>query len=63
MNKLGETLKQILKERNMSHTDFAKKLKVSKGFVSFVINGKRNVTLDTLYKIAKILKCDPKDLV
>ncbi|OGF48285.1 MAG: hypothetical protein A2452_12235 [Candidatus Firestonebacteria bacterium RIFOXYC2_FULL_39_67] len=63
MSILGDRVSQILKEKKLSHSDFAKKLKVSKGFISLVLNGKRNVTIDTLYKIAKILQCNPKDLV
>ncbi len=63
MKGFGKRLKILLDKKGISQDQLAIKLGVSKGFVSLIINDKRDVSLQNLYKIAEILKCSPKDLV
>ncbi|MCQ2246553.1 MAG: helix-turn-helix transcriptional regulator [Bacteroidaceae bacterium] len=46
---------EILREKNMSNTELAKKMKVSPQYVSDVVNERRNITLDTITKFATAL--------
>lgn len=53
--KLGLNLKRIRTEKAISQGDIARELKVSRGFISTIENGKTNPTLSTISKIAKAL--------
>lgn len=57
--KLGNNLKRIRKEKGVSQSDIAKQLKVSRGFVSNIENGKSNPTLATITKIANAIGVSP----
>ena len=50
---LGKNLKRIRKENGISQGDIARTLKVHKGYISNIENGKGNPTLATIAKIAK----------
>lgn len=63
MHGFGKRLKRLLEEKGINQDELAKRLKVTKGFVSLILNDKRNVSLTTLYEIARALKCDPKELL
>ena len=51
--KLGLNLKRIRTKKAISQGDIARKLGVSRGFVSTIENGKTNPTLSTIAKLAK----------
>ena len=51
--KLGLNLKRIRTKKGISQGDIAKELKVSRGFISTIENGKTNPTLATISKLAK----------
>jgi len=53
--KLGENLKRIRNTKGISQGDIARSLKVSRGFISNIENGKTNPTLATITKLAKAL--------
>lgn len=51
--KLGNNLKRIRTEKDISQGDIARELKVSRSFISNIENGKTNPTLATIAKLAK----------
>ena len=53
--KLGNNLKRIRTEKDLSQVDVARELDVSRGFVSNLESGKRNPTLSTITRLAKAL--------
>lgn len=53
--KLGSNLKRIRTQKGISQGDIGRKLKVSRGFISTIENGKTNPTLSTIAKIAKAI--------
>ena len=52
---LGQNLKQIRTEKHISQGDIARTLKVSRGYISNIENGKMNPTLSTIVKLAKAI--------
>jgi len=61
--KLGENLRKIRLKKKMSQGDIAKLLDVDRGYISKIENGKKNLTLTTIAKIAKVLKILPDQLL
>ena len=53
--KLGLNLKRIRIKKGISQGDIARELKVSRGFISTIENGKTNPTLATIAKLAQAL--------
>ncbi|MDD3580264.1 MAG: helix-turn-helix transcriptional regulator [Desulfobacca sp.] len=50
-----ETLCKLMQEKGVSRTELAARLGKSKGFISQVLNGGRNLTLRTIADIAEVL--------
>jgi transcriptional regulator with XRE-family HTH domain len=61
--KLGLNLKKIRTRKNISQGDIARELKVSRGFISTIENGKTNPTLSTITKLAKALLITADELL
>ena len=61
--KLGENLKKIRTEKNITQTALAESLDVDKSFVSNIENGKTNPTLSTISSIAKALSVSTNELL
>ena len=61
--KLGLNLKRIRTKKGISQGIIAKELKVSRGFISTIENGKTNPTLSTITKLAKALKISSDELL
>lgn len=53
--RLGNRIKQLRKERNMTQEDLAFKVNVDRSYMGFVERGEKNPTLDKLIKIAHSL--------
>jgi len=53
--KLGENMKRIRIQKNISQGDIVRSLGVSRAFISNIENGKTNPTLSTIAKLAKAL--------
>jgi transcriptional regulator with XRE-family HTH domain len=53
--KLGENMRRIREEKQMSQGDICRALGFDRSYVSNIENGKQNPTLDTIEKIAKAL--------
>lgn len=61
--KLGQNLKKIRAEKKMSQGDIARTLGVDRGYISNIENGKRNPTLATIDKLAKVLGVSADELL
>ncbi len=61
--KLGENLKRIRTEKNMSQGDIARALEVDRGYISNIENGKQNPTLSTIAKLADSLRVSVDELL
>lgn len=61
--KLGENLKRIRTDKGISQSDIAKALRVSRGFVSNLENGKTNPTLATMARVAEALEVTTVELL
>lgn len=61
--KLGSNLKRIRTQKGISQGDIGRELKVSRGFISTIENGKTNPTLSTIAKLAKVLDVSVDELL
>lgn len=61
--KLGENLRKIRTEKNITQTELAKTLGVDKSFVSNIENGKTNPTLSTITNLAQTLGVSTNELL
>ncbi|GHB51020.1 helix-turn-helix domain-containing protein [Mongoliitalea lutea] len=51
----GEKVKAIRKSQNISQEKLAELAELDRTYISDIENGKRNVSIETVYKIAKAL--------
>jgi len=61
--KLGDNLKRIRTEKDISQGDIARELGVDRGFISTIENGKTNPTLATITKLAKAFGVTTNELL
>ena len=61
--KLGNNLKRIRTEKDISQGDIARSLGVSRGFVSNLENGKTNPTLATITRLANAVGVSTDELL
>ncbi len=53
--KLGGNIKRIREKKNMTQGDICRALNMDRSYMSAIENGKKNVTLGILEKLAKAL--------
>ena len=53
--KFGENMKKIRLEKSMSQGDICRALSLDRAYISNVENGKQNLTISTMEKVAKVL--------
>lgn len=53
-----EKIVAIMKEQDINRTELARRLGVSKAFITKLLNGNPNLTIKSMVSIAKILGCD-----
>jgi transcriptional regulator with XRE-family HTH domain len=61
--RLGQNLKKIRTQKKMSQGDIARNLDVDRGYISNIENGKKNPTLATIDKLAKVLGVSADELL
>ena len=61
--KLGENMKRIRTEKQMSQGDICRKLGVDRSYISNVENGNKNPTLSTITRLAKALGVSVDELL
>jgi len=62
-SKLGKNLKRIRIEKRMTQGDIVRKLKMGRGFISNIENGKANPTLSTIAKLAEAVGVSTNELL
>ncbi len=53
--KLGQNIKKIRTQKGMSQGDICRALDMDRGYMSAIENGKKNVTIKQLERLAKAL--------
>ncbi len=61
--KLGENIKKLRVQKGMNQLELCSILRVDTAYISNIENGKKNPTLKTVEKIAKVLKVDVNKLL
>lgn len=61
--RLGNNLKLIRAEKEITQIEIAKRLNVDRSFISNIENGKNNPTLSTITNLAKVLNVPTKELL
>lgn len=60
---IGQNLKDLLDEYEMTQRELAIRIGVSKQIISAYINGERKPTIENLANIAYVLECDINELI
>jgi len=60
MIELGESISLLMKQRQVTRTELARRLGVSKAYITKVLNGKPNLTLESLLKLSDALEGELK---
>ena len=63
IKKLSKNIKKIRAKRNMTQGDVCRILDMDRGYMSAIENGKKNITLLQLEKIAKALRVSSDELL
>lgn len=61
--KLGQNMKRIRKDKQMTQGDICRKLGVDRAYISNVESGNKNPTLSTITKLAKALGVSVDELL
>lgn len=60
--KLGAKIRELRKERWSSQEEFASKCKLHRTYIGIVERGEKNLSLENIEKMAKVLEVEIKDL-
>lgn len=60
---LGANLRRLRMSRSLSQEELAARAGLHRTYVSSVERGRRNVSLENIFALAKGLGCQPQDLV
>ncbi|PTI88139.1 helix-turn-helix domain-containing protein [Staphylococcus simulans] len=60
--KFGQNIKQIRKRMNMSQKELATKMEISQSYLSDIENGRKNLSIKTVKKLANSLGLSVTDL-
>lgn len=63
LEKLGNRIKSLRQNMGISQEDFALKIGMDRTYYSAIENGKHNITIKNLYKIANGLKITISELL
>lgn len=63
LSELGKRIKELRKNTGLSQENFALLIDMDRTYYSAIENGKHNVTIQNLYKIAKGLNISLSDLL
>lgn len=59
---LGNRIKQLRKSLKLTQAELADKAGLSTNFIALLEKGKRSASVDTLFRISKVLKVELKEL-
>lgn len=60
--KFGQNIKQIRKQRNLTQKQLADQIKISRSYLSDIENGRKNLSIKTVKKLADSLGLSVTDL-
>lgn len=60
---IGENIAELRKQKNMTQEDLCGIAEIDRSYLSEIENGKENVSIKTLVKIADALECELSDLI
>ena len=61
--RLGNNIKKIRTRKGMSQGDICRALDMDRGYMSAIENGKKNITISQLERLAKALDVNSSDLL
>ena len=61
--RLGDNIKKIRTRKGMSQGDICRAIDMDRGYMSAIENGKKNITIQQLERLAKALGVNPSDLL
>jgi transcriptional regulator with XRE-family HTH domain len=61
--KLGDAIRHRRKARKLSQEKLAERADVHRNYIGLIERGEQNITIESLVKLAKALKCKVMDLV
>lgn len=61
--KLGKNIKKIRTRKGMSQGDICRALDMDRGYMSAIENGKKNITIQQLERLAQALGVSASDLL
>jgi transcriptional regulator with XRE-family HTH domain len=61
--RLGDNIKKIRIRKGMSQGDICRALDMDRGYMSAIENGKKNITISQLERLAQALGVNPSDLL
>jgi transcriptional regulator with XRE-family HTH domain len=61
--RLGENIKKIRSSKGMSQGDICRALDMDRGYMSAIENGKKNITIQQLERLAQALGVSPDKLL
>ena len=61
--KLGDAIRDRRKARKLSQEKLAEGADVHRNYIGLIERGEQNITIESLVKVAKALKCKVMDLV
>lgn len=62
-NSLGQKIKKLRNERNLTQVELAVIVNISPVYLGFIENNRRRPSLKTLEKLARALKVKSRDLI
>lgn len=60
--KFGQNIKQIRKQRNLTQKQLADQIEISRSYLSDIENGRKNLSIKTVKKLANSLGLSVTDL-
>lgn len=60
---IGQNIAERRKQQNMTQEDLCGVAEIDRSYLSEIENGKENVSIKTLVKIADALECELSDLI
>ena len=57
---IGIRIRELREAKKLSQQDFADAAELERSYITHVENGKRNITIDSLYKVINALEVTPQ---
>ena len=60
---IGENLRQLRAEKNISQNEVAEKLGLSQGYFSKIENNTKRLSVEQVFELSQILDCSTDDII